>query len=77
MPYPNDGDISSQQPFPNKIAWYLSLAKIIRAYEEQGILDLPMIVDEREKQILKRALNRNLDERYANCVSFIEALMSL
>lgn len=76
MLYPND-DTSSQLSFPNKIAWYLELEKIIRAYEEQGILDLPMIINEHEKQILQRALNRNSHERYVNCVTFVEALTTI
>ncbi|HRF93951.1 MAG TPA: hypothetical protein PLZ51_02090 [Aggregatilineales bacterium] len=65
---------ASKESFAPKILWYLELSNTVQAYEEQGIIHLDMILEEREKNILKRALARDRSMAFSSCEAFIEAL---
>jgi hypothetical protein len=68
---------ASQESFISKIAWYLALSNDVQAYEEQGIIHLNMISDEREKNILKQTLARDRSIAFSSCEAFIEALQAV
>ncbi|MDX2076658.1 MAG: hypothetical protein SFZ02_09530 [bacterium] len=67
----------SPEVFISKIPWYNSISNAIQAYEEQGIIHLNMILDEREKNIIKRALARDRSMAFLSCEAFMSELQGM